>query len=382
MHHSSHRRLLYISHLPRTPSGGGVYAVSWNIAKTLESNFQILDPGHIETPVSSFDAVVSKIRRRVLRLPSNFHSFSPFVLNSISGRLEQLPKNEIDALFFRSSTRWCAYRPKLPYFVHTDVCFHTFFHNTFSERDFHNKDIQRIYVLEREFMANAQIVFFESEWGLQKAKAALQLDGVNFKVAHNGGGLVSPDADQWDGKSQKLVTIAKDFEQKGGDLVCEAFKILKPHYPNLEWHIIGGKPLEAVANISGIHYEGFLRPSIPEELQRFRNLMENAFLLVHPTREDTNPLVLVEAAYFGCPSISVRDFAIPELVLDNQTGYLIDRPVTAVDIAQKIEEAILSPNYRTMRNEARNYSNRHFTWQATGELIAAEIHAALEKSKS
>ncbi|MBL8869740.1 MAG: glycosyltransferase family 4 protein [Planctomycetaceae bacterium] len=231
-------------------------------------------------------------------------------------------------------------------------------------------------------MANAQIVFFESEWGLQKAKAALQLDGVNFRVAHNGGGLVPPDSDTWDGKSQKLVTIAKDFKQKGGDLVFEAFKILKPRYPNLEWHIIGGKPLESTASMPGIHYEGFLRPSVAEELQRFRNLMENAFLLVHPTREDTNPLVLIEAAYFGCPSISVRDFAIPELVLDNQTGYLIDRPVTAFDIAQKIEEAILSPNYRTMRHEARNYSTRHFTWQATGVLIAAEIHAALEKSKS
>lgn len=379
MNRPNRRRLLYISHLPRTPSGGGVYAVSWNIAKSLESHFQILDPGHIATPVSSLDAVISKIRRRLLRLPSKFHSFSPFVLKSISDNLQRLPKNDVDALFFRSSTRWCGYRPSLPYIVHTDVCFHTFFHNTFSERDFHKQDLQRIYALEREFMTNAQIVFFESGWGLQKAREALELDGANFRVAHNGGGLVPPDSDRWDGKSRKLVSVAKDFKQKGGDLVLEAFKILKPLYPNLEWHIIGGKPLESAANIEGIHYEGFLRPSVPEELQRFRNIMQKAFLLVHPTREDTNPLVLIEAAYFGCPSISVRDFAIPELVLDNQTGYLIDRPFSGADIAKKIEEAILSPNYRVMRSEARNYSMRHFTWQATGELIAAEIQAALEK---
>lgn len=382
MNQPRQRKLLYISHLPRTPTGGGVYAVSWNIANTLESRFQILDPGQIETPVSSFEALVSKIRRRFLRLPSKFHSFSPSVLKSISDRLGQLPKKGVDAFFFRSSTRWSAFRPTLPYFVHTDVCFHTFFHNTFSERDFHKQDLQRIYALEREFMAKAQIVFFESGWGLQKAREALELDGANFRVAHNGGGLTPPDTDVWDGKSQKLVTIAKDFKQKGGDLVCEAFKILKPRYPNLDWHIIGGKPLESVANVEGIHYEGFLRPSVPEELQRFRNIMQNAFLLVHPTREDTNPLVLIEAAYFGCPSISVRDFAIPELVLDNQTGYLIDRPFSGADIAKKIEEAILSPNYRAMRSEARNYSTRHFTWQATGELIAAEIHADLEKCKT
>jgi glycosyltransferase involved in cell wall biosynthesis len=382
MNISCGRNLLYVSHLPRSPTGGGVYTVSWNIARLLEEYFAVADPGPITTPTDYLVTLISKLRRRVLRLPAKFHAFSPRVLSSISREIDRIPQKGLDGIFFRSSTRWCECRPTIPYFIHTDVPFRTFFHNTFSERDFHKQDLQRIYALEREFMAKAQIVFFESDWGLQKAREALQLDGTNFRVAHNGGGLVPPDSDLWDGKSQKLVTIAKDFKQKGGDLVCEAFKILKPRYPNLEWHIIGGKPLESTTKIQGIHYEGFLRPSVPEELQRFRILMENAFLLVHPTREDTNPLVLIEAAYFGCPSISVRDFAIPELVLDNQTGYLIDRPFSGAEIAKKIEEAILSPNYRVMRSEARNYSMRHFTWQATGELIAAEIHTALEKCKS
>lgn len=373
---------MLISHLPPTPNGGGVFAVNWHIAQCLKQHFTLTIPNPIVTPKDFVGGLVSKIRRKILRLPSNFHPFSDAVLDYVSKKISLVDKRNNDCFFFRTSTRWSAIRPSLPYFIHTDVCFHTFFHNTFSESDFHKEDIQRICAIERQFIANAQIVFFESNWGLQKAKEALQLDGKNFRVAHNGGGLTPPDSDLWDGNSQKLVTIAKDFKQKGGDLVFEAFKILKPRYPNLEWHIIGGKPIEAVANMAGIHYEGFLRPSVPDQLQRFRNLMQDAFLLVHPTREDTNPLVLIEAAYFGCPSISVRDFAIPELVLDNQTGFLIDRPISGSDIAKKIEEAILSPSYRAMRNEARNYSTRHFTWQETGELIAAEIQAALEKSKS
>lgn len=375
-------RLQFVSHLPLTPTGGGVFTVSWNIFHVLKTKFDLRFPGPMVDKASLREALVSKVRRKLLGLPSAFHPFSQSMLNSIAAKLQKSFFEDVDALFFRSSTRWCVCRPAIPYFVHTDVCFHTFFHNTFSELDFHKQDLQRIYVLEREFMANAQIVFFESDWGLRKAKEALQVDGANFRVAHNGGGLVPPDTDLWDGKSRKLVTIAKDFKQKGGDLVCEAFKILKPRYPDLEWHIIGGKPLESIANIEGIRYEGFLRPSVPEELQRFRNLMENAFLLIHPTREDTNPLVLIEAAYFGCPSISVRDFAIPELVLDNRTGYLVERPVSGADIAKKVEEAILSPDYHAMRNEARNYSTRHFTWQATGDFIASEIHNALGKCSS
>jgi hypothetical protein len=144
-------QILFASHLPRTPSGGGLYTVTWHINEILESHFRVQNPGQIETPVSTLDAAISKLRRHILRLPSNFHTFSPFVLESIAVYLEQLPKKGIDALFFRSSTRWCAYRPTLPYFVHTDVCFHTFFHNTFSEHDFHKQDLQRIYAFNPLF---------------------------------------------------------------------------------------------------------------------------------------------------------------------------------------------------------------------------------------
>lgn len=370
-------KLLYISHLPRTPSGGGVYAVSWNVAKQLDSYFQLRDPGHVETPSNAGDAFISKVKRRIFRRPSKFHAFSNSVLKAIASKVEALQEEQHDAIFFRSSTRWSECRPKLPYFVHTDVVFHTFFENTFSPQDFLASDLERIHSLERQFLANAKLVFFESNWGLNKAKEALKLDGKNFVVARNGGGLLPPPADLWDGKSRKLLTIAKDFYQKGGDLVLEAFRILKPRYPNLEWHIIGGKPSEGITSTEGIHYEGFLRPSVAEELERFQTILQQCFLLVHPTREDTNPLVLVEAGYFGSPSVSIKDFAIPELILDKKTGLLLERPVSGNDVARKIAEILDSPNYMLMRTEAREYATSNFSWEKTGRFMASQIKKTL-----
>jgi glycosyltransferase involved in cell wall biosynthesis len=47
---------------------------------------------------------------------------------------------------------------------------------------------------------------------------------------------------------------------------------------------------------------------------------------VHPTKSDVAPLLIVEAGYFGCPVISFRRFAIPELVDHERTGLLLDDP--------------------------------------------------------
>jgi len=100
--------------------------------------------------------------------------------------------------------------------------------------------------------------------------------------------------------------MAFNFRQKGGDITLGAYKLLKPRFPSLTWHIIGGPPEGDWRSLGGISYEGILRPDVPAERERLRELLARAFLLVHPTREDINPLVPTEAAYFGCPAISLE----------------------------------------------------------------------------
>lgn len=353
-------------------------AVSFRIAQQLDRYFDLNDVGAIVPQVSKTDALHSKIRRRLFHLPGIFYPFSARTLQATAKRVDQFIDNDTDTVFFRSSTRWIMCRPVIPYFVHTDVVFHTFFHNTFDPSDFIASDIQRIWDEERSFLEGAAAVFFESEWGLQKARLAYQLTGNNYVALRNGGGLEPPDCDAWDGHSLRLVSIAKHFKQKGGDIVQEAFRMLKPRYPELQWHIIGGPPEGDCDSIDGIHYEGFLHTDGPAELIRFREILTNAFLLVHPTREDTNPLVLIEAAYFGCPSVSVDDFAVPELVVNGETGVLLKRPVTGESLANAIERLILERNgYLDLRRKARERALQRFQWDAIGDEMAGHIRRCL-----
>lgn len=103
---------------------------------------------------------------------------------------------------------------------------------------------------------------------------------------------------------------------------------------------------------------------------------------MHPTREDTNPLVLIEAAYFGCPSVTVNDFAIPELVVDGETGVLLPRPVTPELLASSIERLLATETqYLAMRRKARQRSMKRFQWDSIGnETIVAENSSILPRT--
>ena len=50
-----------------------------------------------------------------------------------------------------------------------------------------------------------------------------------------------------------------------------------------------------------------------------------ADMLVHPTREDCFPLVILEAMAAGLPVVSTREGAIPDEVEDGITGILCDK---------------------------------------------------------
>lgn len=370
--------LALVSHLPEQQSGGGMYAVSWQVFRQLRKHFTTSPLTVICDTTDRLAGIFSRLNRRILRLPGAFYRFSKKTLIGTSDRLTaELPDS--DAVFFRSSTRWAMWRADRPYFVHTDVCFHTFFYNTFQQSDFALSDLERIWQTEAAFLDRASAVFFESRWGLQKTIDAYGLSGENFFVARNAGALEAPCKDvKSSDKGFLIVTIAKHFQQKGGDLVAEAFRHLKPDFPELAWHIVGGTPPTDVLKLPDVFYEGFLRPDVPKDLQRMRTVLGNADLLLHPTREDTNPLVLVEAASFGCPCISVRSFAIPELVADGETGILLNPPLTKNAVVQSLESLLLNPvRCQEMRRKARAHALANFSWDSTGQQMATLIRERL-----
>jgi glycosyltransferase involved in cell wall biosynthesis len=359
-------------------TGGGMYAVTWHVWKQILRRFPSSTFHHVVPPANWTGMLASRLRRRILGLRGSFYPFAPSVLSGTRRQVESAVRAGADALLFRSGSRWIHCQPQIPYFVHTDACFHTYCRNKNAEAEFEGDDLRRIWDKEAEFLEAADGVFFESRWAMVNAISAYGLRGNHYHVVSVAGALASP-VDTIDSESvETLLSIANHFRQKGGDIIFNAFRLLRPRFPQLNWHIVGGRPDPGVLSTPGVLYEGPLNPELAPDIQKYTALLAGSSLLLHPTREDMNPLVLLEAAGYGCPAITVNDFAIPELVEDGQTGVLLRRPITPEALAATVERLIQNPQiYRKMRHAARQRAIRRASWDDIGNKIASLIASVL-----
>lgn len=370
-------KIAYVTPCSPLDTSGGVSAVSAHTWQQISRRFPTASQHAIRPARTWIGRQRSRVVRRVLGRPGYFDLFSANNLAANAKAVDDRLDDDVDAVVFKGATPWMGWRPSRPYFVYMDVCFLEYFHHTFSTRQFHQRDVERISRQEAGWLEGATAVFFESQWGAQQTQQKYGLSARNFVPVGLGGHVPVPAADVYRHDSRVLVSIARNYRQKGGDIIRDAFAALAPRYPELEWHIIGGRPDEPWANVKGMVYRGFLSKTNPAELAEFRSVLAQAFLLIHPTREDVNPLVISEAAYFGCPCISVNQFAIPEMVRHGETGLLLDFPAKAGPLADAIESLIREPAiYRNMRRDARTFALKQASWDVIGERMCTRIAAS------
>lgn len=125
----------------------------------------------------------------------------------------------------------------------------------------------------------------------------------------------------------RLLCLGRLAPDKGFDIALPAFKAILGCYPRARLMVAGDgpdrEPLEKQTDGLGIRHAvefvGWIAPSkVPE-------LINSATLVVMPSREDSFPLVALEAALLGRPLVAARAGGLPEIVVPMETGMLIDK---------------------------------------------------------
>ncbi len=123
-----------------------------------------------------------------------------------------------------------------------------------------------------------------------------------------------------DGETIQLLFIGTAFYAKGGYETLLAFeKIAKDH--NVHLTMLSFFP-EDVKKRFGDHPQIDLLTGVSNE--RLEQAYKDADIFVYPVHTDTFGFVVLEAFTFGLPCISNRQFAIPEIVTEGETGLLND----------------------------------------------------------
>lgn len=91
--------------------------------------------------------------------------------------------------------------------------------------------------------------------------------------------------------------------------------------------------------------------------------LEKANVFIHPTHEDCFPLVLLEAMQYNLAIIATDEGAIPEIVINGESGFVIEKKNTK-ELANKMEKFIKNPELSTkMGNEGNRLYKESFTFQ-------------------
>ena len=162
----------------------------------------------------------------------------------------------------------------------------------------------------------------------------------------------------------RILFCGRFTEKKGLIYALKAVKIVIDHFPNLEFRIIGDGELRP--EIENFIRKGNMETNVVllgyqphyvfiEEVQKAHVLLQPSVIAKNGDSEGGAPSVLLEAQASGLPVISTFHADIPEVVIDNKSGFLVpDRNTEA--LTEKLEYLIKNPS---LWDEMGRYGRKH-----------------------
>jgi glycosyltransferase involved in cell wall biosynthesis len=171
----------------------------------------------------------------------------------------------------------------------------------------------------------------------------------------------------------RVLFVGKDHERKGSAVLLAAFDHVRQAIPNAELHLVGGVP--ANANRPGVTAHGVLSRANPEGRNKLDELWGTASVFCLPSRYEPFGIVFVEAMLSGLACVGTTGWAMPEIIEEGKTGWLV--PDGSVDeLARVLIAALRDPvTCSRMGVLGREHALARFTWERVVAHALADIHS-------
>lgn len=367
------KKISYITSIALDNISGGFSAMNRAMFDFLTLNHDVDYIGPINPKSRLWPHIISKAGR-ILGLGGDFYHYSEHRLDAISKDVDANQRNSTaEFSVFHGFTPWIHTHPRMPYVAWNDCTFWQYIHIFHDSKRFRECDLLRIKNCEAAWLRGARRVIFRSSWAATEAIRDYHLDEARVGVVGNYGFSMVPSADTYSG-SRNFLMITTHFEQKGGHVALEAFRAVRKEHPDSQLLIVGANPGKIALQEPGVVYLGWIDKSKPADRELLSTTISQARCLVHPTTADTNPMVLIEAGYSGCPAISTRRHAIPELVKDGDSGILLDDPSDVPALTDAMLHILEREScYQDMRKQARAHMLQGYTRDAFVQRLDTEI---------
>ena len=202
-----------------------------------------------------------------------------------------------------------------------------------------------------------------SDYGLSQDKIEVVGVGPNVTPEMINGTMLSSKRDP-----HRIVFIGKGFQNKGGYVLLEAFETVRRRIPTATLSIIGDD-----VNVGNRHIT--VRGIIPQA--EVAQELAGASLFVLPTLKEAFGIAFLDAMSFKLPCIGTNIGAIPEIIDDGKTGYLVP-PEDPRTLASKMVELLKNKKLaRRMGNNGYQKVLTKFNWETISNRIYTSIISCL-----
>jgi glycosyltransferase involved in cell wall biosynthesis len=207
---------------------------------------------------------------------------------------------------------------------------------------------------------------FVRDFGVDAAKVHTVGAGVNLPFLG--------DCRQRDFARQRVLFVGKDFARKGGETLLAAWRRVRARHPEAELQLIG--PTVAIAE-PGVTVLPPVDKLIEADLARLVAAYAGASVFVMPSLYEPFGIVFCEAMAHRLPCVGTRVCAMPEIIAEGETGFLVP-PGDEARLADALIALLDSPALcREMGEQGFARYEANYTWSAVADRILEVITAEL-----
>lgn len=231
-------------------------------------------------------------------------------------------------------------------------------------------------------LSRAQTVVTVSDYNVNFLNSILKKD-VNLKRIYNGMDLGKFEYSDPAGRKPLIISVGRLVEKKGFCDLIDACAILRDRDFDFTCQIIGSGDLQQdlAAQIENLKLGDFVELSGPKPQIEIVNLLKEAQVFAAPCvigsdgNKDGMPTVLLEAMASGLPCVSTPVTGIPELVIHNETGLIVDSHNSAM-LADALELIMTDDSLRDRISiSARKHIEQSFNVENSASQLREIFHS-------
>ena len=288
-----------------------------------------------------------------------------FMFDQIAHELNKIIHPKQYAFTFQTQSLFNARIASIPHFVYTD-------HTVLANKRYPVVDLQQAMYArawlkrEKTIYHHADYVFTASNFARESIIQDYAGDPEQVVCVYTGVNIDVPVQASAKTYAPEILFVGVEWERKGGPQLLAAFEQVLHQRPDARLTIIGCEP---TVDLPQVQVVGRIAPTA------LAPYFERAGVFCLPAWIEPAGIAYSEAAWYQLPVVATTIGGIPDRVLDQETGFLVE-PGDISGLTERLLQVLNDPALAARLGQAgRERAEQLFDWDKVGERMAATIRS-------